>query len=539
MLSRRRAGVLLHISSLSNDSCIGSIGKEAYEFIDFLKDSGMSYWQILPLNAVYHDPSPYASISSTGFNYFLISLDKLVDYGLLDENKSYVTEDPSKVDYEKIFPYMRTMLNKANEKFITMKDSDLYKEYESFCNDNSFWLDDFSFFVAYKEYIVYKRKRDKYENDMDEYNAYIEKYNHKIYPDRLNKEFYNGDMYTWPDDIKFRNENALNKYKELLNDKIEFYKFTQFIFVKEWNELHDYAKQKGIKIIGDIPIFVNHDSVDVWVHPELFFLDEDLIPKKISGVPPDYFSKEGQLWHNPLYDWEKHKEEKYHWWKIRFENLFRMVDVIRIDHFRAFDKYWAVPYGHNNAIKGKWQKGPSSDFFNTLFEKTHLPIIAEDLGLITKSVTKLRHEFNLPGMFVMQFHLLNYKDWEHLNRNTDSNTICYTGTHDNQTIKGWINDLPKNKKVKVASFAKTNPCDLNVYDVINITAKTKFNTVIFPIQDILEYGDEARMNMPGTEDNDWCFRLKKNVLTKEISDRMHHVIEESDRLPDKTFLRRK
>lgn len=531
MLSRRRGGVLLHISSLSNDSNIGTIGKEAYEFIDFLKDSGMSYWQILPLNAIYTDPSPYASISSVASNIYLISLDKLSEYGLLPKEIVTIFDKSNKVNYEKVLPYKRTMLKKAYDNFIKKINTPIFKEYVTYCDENAFWLDDFALFISIKEYLQHKRRRDKKENDLDEYLNYIEKYKRKIYPEKLTKHFYDADMFTWPDELKFRDDTALVKYQMLLKEQISFYKFTQFIFEKEWNELHDYASKKGIKLIGDIPIFVNHDSCDVWVRPDLFYLDEDLVPTKISGVPPDYFSKEGQLWHNPLYKWDVHKKENYHWWKIRFEKLFRKVDVIRIDHFRAFDKFWAVPYGSMNAIKGKWMNGPSSDFFETLFIRTHLPIIAEDLGLITKSVTRLRHEFYLPGMFVTQFHLLNYKNHEDLNTNTDSHTVCYTGTHDNQTLKGWIDSLTNKEKVKVASFCNVNPCDLSVYDVIRVSANTKFNTFIVPMQDLLELGDEARMNKPGTESDDWTFRLDKNCLTDILAHKVYKVLEESDRLP--------
>lgn len=535
MLQRRRGGVLLHISSLSNNCNIGSIGYEAYKFIDFLKDSGMSYWQFLPLNAIYRDPSPYASISSKGSNMYLIGIDKLIEYGLLPNEKVTIINKDNRVDYKKAMPYKKLILKKAFENLITYKDThtkNLYDEFMKYNEENAYWLDDYSLFIAIKEFIVYKRKRDRRENDLEEYYAYFEKYKNKIYENKITKHFFDGDMFTWPEELKFRDSKTIERYKKLLHKDILFFKFTQFIFDKEWDELHDYAREKGIKLIGDIPIFINHDSVDVWVHPELFYLDEDLVPTKISGVPPDYFSRTGQLWHNPLYKWDEHKANNYKWWKERFQLLFNKVDVIRIDHFRAFEKFWAVPYGEITATKGKWMDGPKSDFFKTLFEKDRLPIIAEDLGLITKQVTKLRQEFFLPGMFVTQFHMLNYKNLEMLNNNTDSNTVIYTGTHDNQTLKGWIDGLTKREKVKLASFLKINPKDLSVYDIIKLSSNTKFNTFIVPMQDILELGNEARMNLPGTDENDWAFRLSYDSLSKEASEKIKKVLEETNRLPD-------
>lgn len=531
MLNERKAGVLMHISSLQNNEMIGSIGKEAFEFIDFLKNSGMSYWQFLPLNAIFSDPSPYLSISSTGCNMYLISLEKLVDYGLLKN----IPINPFKnskisVDYDNLFLYKKKLLKDAYSNFLTCIDKPIYFEYLEFCEKNSSWLHDATLFTAIKEYFIYKRKRDAYENDFEEFEIFKRNYSQKISNENIYKYFYEGVLPSWPENLKRRDENTLIRFTLLLSDKISFYKFTQFIFHKQWQELHSYAKSQGIQLIGDIPIYMNYDSVDVWKHPNLFFLDKDLIPTKVAGVPPDYFSKDGQLWHNVLYDWKKHKKDNYKWWEERFENLQKLVDVIRIDHFRAFESYWAVPYLSESAKDGHWEVGPGEDFFNTLVKNKNLPIIAEDLGCITKEVRDLRRSFDLPGMFVAQFHLLNFKSRLTLEAKNKSNTVIYSATHDNQTTKSWIDSLNIEQKYHLSQMLECNINEICVSKILEFCSSLKFNTFIVPMQDLLNLDNSARMNTPGIPKGNWTWRIAPNVLTKKLEKEIFQILKTSNRL---------
>lgn len=531
MYNRRKSGVLLHISSLPNDYGIGSLGKEAFEFIDFLSNSGMSYWQVLPLNAVFSDPSPYFSISSTANNLFLISLEELVEEKLLDKEQLLKIQDSdTKINYEKVLPYKKSLLFKAFRRFEKTTQTNLYKEFLNYCFDYADSLDDFAMFSALKEYYIYIRANEKRHKNFDKYNEFKEKYKNIFSEDKLSQYYYGGSFFTWEKDLKYRNPDTLKKYKLLLKERIDFYKFTQFIFWIQWKKIKEYASKKRIKIIGDVPFFVNHDSVDVWVNPSLFFLDENLIPTKVAGVPPDYFSRTGQLWGNPLYNWEEHKKQNYRWWKNRFNELYKLVDVVRIDHFRAFDSYWAIPIEEKTAVVGAWEKGPQDNFFHELFCQKKLPIIAEDLGIINDSVRGLRDRFDFPGMFISHFHMLEFDNVNALSY-IKPNSVMYTGTHDNQTTKSWINDLNEESKNKLASFAEKKVDELNVYDVIQLCANSSSETFIIAMQDILELDDSARMNIPGTVEGNWCFRYKKEDLqNNSIIERLRKINEDSNRI---------
>lgn len=530
MYNRRKSGILLHVSSLPNDYAIGSLGKEAFDFIDFLYESGMSYWQVLPLNAVFSDPSPYSSISAMATNFYLISIDKLIDYGLLEKSQALIyTESNTKVDYEKAFPFKKLMLSRAFERFQRMTDTKLYSDYKNYCHDNKDFLNDYALFISIKEHYIYKRGKDKKVNDFAEYDAFLNKYGNVIDTNKINDYFYGGCFLSWEENLKFRDPSALLKYSALLHNRIEFYKFMQFIFYIQWQEIKKYANEKGIQIIGDIPLFVNYDSVDVWTNPELFFLDNDLIPTSVAGVPPDYFSNTGQLWGNPLYNWDEHKKQNYSWWKKRFSELYKYVDVVRIDHFRAFDAYWSIPFTEKTAINGVWEAGPKDDFFNSIFSKRKFPIIAEDLGNINESVHELRRRFNLPGMFVAHFHLLNYESVSDL-RNLDTNSVIYTGTHDNQTTKSWFNELLENDQKRVANFASKKSEDFEVYDLIRICANSNINTFIIPMQDALELDDASRMNVPGTIPGNWLWRYTKDDLTESVIEKLKAINKDSNRI---------
>lgn len=531
MYNRRKSGVLLHISSLPNDYGIGSLGKEAFEFIDFLSRSGMSYWQVLPLNAVFSDPSPYFSISSTANNIFLISLEELANDGLLDNEQLLKLQDSTtRIDYEKVLPYKRALLFKAFRRFQRMTQTNLYKEFLDYCSDYNDTLDDFALFYALKEYYIYIRANEEKHKDFKKYNEFKDKYKNLFSEDKLKQYYYGGSFFSWEKDLKYRDPDTLKKYKLLLKERIEFYKFTQFIFWIQWKKVKSYASKKKIKIIGDVPFFVNHDSVDVWVNPSLFFLDENLIPTKVAGVPPDYFSRTGQLWGNPLYNWEEHKKQNYGWWKRRFSELYKLVDVVRIDHFRAFDSYWAIPIKEETAVVGAWEKGPQDNFFHELFCRKKLPIIAEDLGIINDSVRELRDRFDFPGMLISHFHILEFNNADAL-KYIKPNSVIYTGTHDNQTTKSWIDGLSYESKEKLATFVEKRADDIDVYDMIRLCANSSSETFIVAMQDILELDDTARMNTPGTIEGNWCFRIKKEDLENElIAEKLLKINTESNRI---------
>ncbi len=529
-MEKRLSGVLLHITSLPSKNCIGDLGEAAYNFVDFLSKSGFSYWQVLPLNAVFNDPSPYFSISSFANNFNLISIDRLADCNLIEKNHlSIHISDKTKADFNASYSYKETMLKKAYSKFMKVKPYKMFEDYTDFCNDNKHWLYDYALFISIREYLLAKRLRDKKQNNLTEYDKFKEKYKDILDEDLINKYFYEVSICSFEETLLKRYPETLTRYEMLLSEKMEYHKFVQFIFYTQWKDLHKYAESKNIKIIGDIPIFVNYDSVDVWVNPELFYLDENFLPSKVAGVPPDYFSATGQVWNNPLYNWEIHKKTGYKWWSDRFEYLSKIVDIIRIDHFRAFDAYWAIPFGEKTAINGHWENGPKSHFFKTIFKDKKYEIIAEDLGLISEDVRHLRREFNMPGMIVSHFHFFDYNGWDSL-QNFEQNSVIYTGTHDNQTSLSWFNDLPYEKKEHIASFVRKRPEDFNTFDLINMCAGSNVNTFILPIQDILGLDDKSRMNTPGTTDGNWSFRFKKESLTDELALRMYNVNAEFNRL---------
>ena len=485
----RASGVLLPVASLPSKYGIGAFSKEAYEFVDMLQKAGQTYWQILPLGPTAHGDSPYQSFSTFAGNPYFIDLVTLEEEGLLQEAECMACDfgsHPNYVDYEKIYLSRFDLLKKAFERF---QEKDL-KKFEAFCEKNSFWLLDYSMYMAVK--------------------------NH-----------FNGISWTeWDEDIKLRKPAAVEKYKKELAEEIAFYSFLQFKFDEQWNALKTYANEKGIKIIGDIPIYVAFDSADSWANPKLFQFDEDNMPIGVAGCPPDAFSPTGQLWGNPLYDWTYHKKTGYEWWLQRISHCFYLYDVVRVDHFRGFDEYYAIPFGAETAEKGEWEKGPGIELFNTIKEKIgDLPIIAEDLGFLTDSVIKLVKDTGYPGMKILEFAFDPRNRSNYLPHNYEKNSVVYTGTHDNDTLVGWYRKLYEDDKQMIRDYtgnAYTPEHEIH-WSFIRLALGSVADTAIIPLQDYLGLGSEARMNTPSTLGDNWKWRMSKGQFSEELAGRMHRL----------------
>lgn len=484
----RYAGVLLSVTSLSSKYGIGCFSQEAYDFIDWLEKAGQRYWQILPLGPTSHGgafDSPYQAYSAFAGNPNFISLEELISEGVLTEQECDGADfgtDPSNVDYEKLCANREPLLYKAYARSRISENA----EFQSFIAANSWWLDDYALFMAVKSYL-------------------------------------NGQpWYEWPEDIRMHWGNALDYYREKLYFQVEFQKYLQFQFHRQWQRLKKYANDHHVEIVGDIPIYVSLDGSDVWANRELFQLDEHNFPTRVAGCPPDDFAPDGQLWGNPLYRWEYHKQTGFHWWLTRLWHSFTRYDVVRIDHFRGFDEYYSIPAGETTAKNGQWEKGPGMDLFYAVREKLgEKKIIAEDLGYMTESVRKLVRDSGFPNMKVLQFGF-DPKDEgavnDHLPHNYDRNCVAYTGTHDNSTISGWFKGLSKAEKELVRDYLadeKTPIKDIH-WSLISLAMRSAADTCIIPIQDYLGLGDGARMNTPGTVVGNWNWRLKPDQLTQEL-----------------------
>ena len=491
----RKCGVLLGVSSIPSKYGIGTFSKEAYEFVDFLEKAGQKLWQILPLGPTGYGDSPYQSFSTFAGNPYYIDLEALIEEGLItkEECDSYDFGDNVEyIDYEKIylsrFKALRTAYNNSN----IANNADFQK----FVADNAYWLDDYALYMAVKN-----------ENDSKGWNE-------------------------WDEDIKLRKPEAVAAYKEKLKDEIEFYQFQQYYFAKQWFALKEYANNKGIEIVGDIPIYVAFDSADAWTNPELFQFDDTCTPTGVAGCPPDAFSATGQLWGNPLYDWEYHKSTGYDWWMKRIGYCYQLYDVVRIDHFRGFDEYYSIPYGDPTAENGKWMPGPGYDLFRTMKEKLgDRAVIAEDLGFLTDSVIKLIEDTGYPGMKILQFAFDSRDESGYLPSKYTPNCVVYTGTHDNDTIVGWFNTIEGPDKDFAKSYVgitdDADP-DLN-WKFIKSAMASVADTAVIPIQDYLGLGTEARINVPSTLGTNWKWRLKNGACTDELANRMNELAKECDR----------
>ncbi|MGL5316628.1 MAG: 4-alpha-glucanotransferase, partial [Peptostreptococcaceae bacterium] len=472
------------ISSLPSKYGIGSFSKEAYEFIDILKETNQSLWQILPLGPTSYGDSPYQSFSTFAGNPYFIDLEELIKEGLLTEeecSKYDWGDNETYIDYGKIYSSRFKILKKAYERS-NIKNNKNYIEYS---NKNYWWLHDYALYMAIKDSLDSK--------------SWIE----------------------WNQDIRVRTISKINFYEETLKEEIELYKYIQYLFFTQWSKLKAYANKNGVSIVGDLPIYVSLDSADTWSNPNLFQLDKDCKPIAVAGCPPDYFSEDGQLWGNPLYDWNYNKESNYSWWIKRIEHAFTLYDIVRIDHFRGFDEYYSIPYGHENAKKGKWEKGPGLELFKTIKEKLgDVDIIAEDLGILTDSVRQLLKDTEYPGMKILQFAFDSDETNDYLPHNYDKNCVVYTGTHDNATLKGWYKDINKDSKKMYSDYMNTNKDNDINWDLICLAMRSVANTCIIPAQDYLCLGDEARLNKPSTMNNNWTWRISREFFDKDTMKKM-------------------
>jgi len=493
----RQAGVLMHPTSLPSSFGIGDLGPEAYEFVDFLHNSKQTLWQILPLNPVGYGHSPYQCLSAFAGNHLLISLSKLVIIGLLPAKalKNYPLFNADKVEFDKVQVYKEKLLRLA---FIKFKQQHMTVAYKKFVIDNSFWLTDYALFMA------------------------------------LKKNFKEQAWNLWPPEIAAREKVIMEKYQLLLADDIAYHKFLQFMFANQWNELKQYTEKFHIKIIGDVPIFIAHDSSDVWANQQLFDLDEAGYPLTVAGVPPDYFSMTGQLWGNPHYKWGEMAKDDYHWWRQRLQVLLNLVHIVRVDHFRGFEAFWEIPAKAETAVNGRWIKGPGADFFNVI--QNHLgilPVIVEDLGFITHEVDDLKQQFYFPGTKVLQFSFHYSESRCYATFRCEKNSVLYTGTHDNDTIKGWYDKLLATEPKLATGVQQCLERELGTDDrisesvywkMIQFTYCSNANTVIVPLQDILSLDSEARMNFPGTVGNNWDWRCRRDVLSRELSNQLAGLV---------------
>lgn len=485
----RTSGVLMPVSSLPSRYGIGCFSKEAYEFVDFLKESGQSRWQILPLGPTGYGDSPYQSFSTFAGNPYFIDLEQLIQEGLLDRKDCQECDwgtQEEQIDYEKIYQGRYPLLKKAHAAWRQNKP----KEWAAFLETEGYWVKDYALYMAVKE------------------------------------AFEGKSWSEWEEGIRVRRPEAVKAYEEKLADQVEFWGFTQFYFQKQWKKLKAYANQNGVSVIGDIPIYVALDSADTWANPKLFQLDEKNIPVKVAGCPPDGFSATGQLWGNPLYAWEYHKKTGYAWWLQRVRHCFQLYDIMRIDHFRGFDEYYAIPYGEKTAEKGAWEAGPGMELFAAIRERLgELPIIAEDLGFLTDSVRKLLADSGYPGMKVLQFAFDSREESDYLPHNYERNAVVYTGTHDNDTLQGWYRVLEKEDKEMALSYLNNQAtADEEIHwDYICLAMRSVADTCIIPMQDYLGLGGSARINTPSTLGGNWCWRMKQGALSGQLAKRISRI----------------
>ncbi len=485
----RASGILMPIFSLSSPYGIGTLGKEAYAFVDFLAKAGQSYWQVLPLGPTSYGDSPYQSFSSFAGNPYFVDLNTLKESGLLTAEEIAACDfgdDPECIDYGKLYENRLPLLKKAFDRFVPNKD------YHAFCAENAWWLDDYVLFMALK----------------------------KAHGDE--------NWSQWEEPLRLREEAALSAARRTYAEELSFYRFVQYEFAVQWTALKDYANAAGIRIIGDIPIYVAYDSADVWADPVQFQLDKRLRPELVAGVPPDAFCEDGQLWGNPLYDWTYMRRDDYGWWKRRLQYALKLYDMVRIDHFRGFESYFAVPYGELTAKNGHWIKGPGMELFEAL--KTalggELPIIAEDLGFLTPAVRELLADSGFPGMKVLQFAFDSREDSDYLPHNYGRNCVVYTGTHDNDTILGWTKTADEDDVQMARQYLHVDDEEGFNWSMMRAALMSVADTAILMMQDIIGLGSEARINTPATLGNNWQWRIGAGC----INDWLANIVRENTAL---------
>ena len=477
ILDNRASGVLMHISSLPGSTGIGTLGKYAYRFVDYLKKYGQTYWQMLPICPTSYGDSPYQSFSTFAGNPYFIDFEKLEAEGLLcrsdwenvnwGDNKNYIDYGLLYVERHKVFAKIQENFNK-----------NIPADFEKYCADNSFWLDDYALFMAIKD-------------------------------------AHNGASFsTWESDIKVRQPGAVRNWSERCAKRVQYYKILQYLFFKQWYELKRYANDNGIKIVGDIPIYVAADSSDVWTNPKQFALKGDLTPIEVAGCPPDAFSADGQLWGNPVYDWEYHKSTGYAWWKKRISECLKIYDVIRIDHFRGFDEYYCIPFGSPNAKNGQWRKGPGAALFNEIKKEFgEINIIAEDLGFLTPTVIQMLKDVGFPGMKVLQFAFDSREESDYIPHRYGHNSVVYTGTHDNDTILGWCKSAAADDVNFAKKYLRASSDDELRQEMMISALSCVANTCILCMQDLIGLDGSARMNIPSTVGNNWKWRASEEQIT--------------------------
>ena len=528
---QRSSGILLHPSSLPSKFGIGDFGPNAYKFVDFLEKSGQHLWQILPLGPTSFGDSPYQSFSTFAGNTLFISPEVLCQKGYLEERDVELAPIFSckKTDYGNAIPFKRGLFEKAHRRFQKKAFTADQVAFQKFCEKNSFWLEDYALFASLKDYFIAERQEAGFSN---EFFAFEEKTAKKL-SKNLQKDYYFGAVWsTWPEELVNREYGALEKWKRKLTTAIDRYKFLQFEFFSQWEALKQYANEKNIKIIGDVPIFVAYDSADTWANPKKYYIDEKGFPTVVAGVPPDYFSETGQLWGNPLYRWEEHEKTGYKWWIDRIRCTLNMVDILRIDHFRGFESYWAVPFGDRDATKGEWRKGPAEKLFKAVEKELgNLPIIAEDLGIITDDVRELRKKLGFPGMRILHFAFNDDSKNDYLPHNYEPNTVVYTGTHDNDTTIGWYTNGTEHEKDYVRRYMNISGDDI-AWDMIRLAMSSSAVFAIFPIQDMLRLDGSHRMNIPSTSNSNWQFRFELSQLNEDDANGLRYLSELFNRIPE-------
>lgn len=482
----RKSGVLMHLSSLPGPGGIGTMGKPARDFVAFLEQAGQAYWQMLPIGPTGYGNSPYQVLSTFAGNPIFIDLDVLAEQGLLEAREER-SENTGAVDYAALWPKLRQIMERAVERFLQRPP----REFGGFCTKQAHWLDDYALFMAVK----------------DAHGG--------------------AAWFDWPDGLRTRQPQALDRFRAKHPDSVSFWYVVQYLFFDQWWQLKQHANGAGVRIIGDLPVYAALDSVEVWAHPELFQLDEQGMPREVAGCPPDAFSPDGQLWGNPLYDWERMERDGYRWWVERIDYLCRLYDILRIDHFRGFESYYAVPWGEKTAKSGRWRQGPGMNLFHVVGDR---PIIAEDLGFVTEPVRRLLQASGFPGMKVLQFAFDRREGGrDYLPHNYPAHCVAYTGTHDNDTILGWLTHAPA-EDIKYAAEYLRLGSEQPHWDMMCALWGSPAELTIVTAQDLLGLDSLARMNTPGTLGNNWSWRAGENCFTPELARKLRRKTELYGRL---------